>query len=144
MKLIIAGDHYAIDTLARIEKFLQSKDIPFENVGTMDSGRQISLQQIIPAVAEPIRKSVTDNGILVCGTGVGVEIGANRFKGIRAALCTSPKQAEYAKVYDDANVLCLSSWLTEDPVPILETWLESKFDNNPRRAKQMQDFDEWN
>jgi ribose 5-phosphate isomerase B len=140
----IAGDHHTVDLLTKIENYLTLNSIEFKNVGTMDSNVKISLQEIIHAVTIPIQRNENDSGILVCGTGAGVEIGANRFKGIRATLCTLPKQAEFAKVYDNANVLCLSSWITEDPVEILESWFNNLYDGNEKRTQMIKDFDTWN
>lgn len=143
MKAIIAGDHYTVDLLKIIEEYLASKGIQFQNVGTMDSSKKITLQEIIPPVAEAVRKGEAEIGILVCGTGAGVEIGANRFRGIRASLCVSAKQAEYARVYDSANVLALSSWLTDDPTAILDAWFGNKFDGDEGRSKMLKAFDAW-
>jgi len=143
MKIAIAGDHYTVELLNKIEDYLRSKDIEYINLGTMDSEQKISLQVIIPAVTNRIKEGQADAGILVCGTGAGVEIGANRFAGIRASLCTLPKQAEYARVYDNANVLCFSSWLTDDPTAIMDAWLAHEYDGDEKRIKMMNDFDEW-
>ena len=143
MKLIIAGDHYTVDLMVKIEKYLSLKRIEFENVGTMDAGKKVSLQEIIPAACKAVRQGNAHSGILVCGTGAGVEIGANRFKGIRASLCVASKQAENARIYDNANVLCLSSWLTEDPSEILEAWLSNTFDGDTGRTQMLKDFDGW-
>ena len=109
----------------------------------MDAEMKISLREIIPAVCNPVRQGKAESGILICGTGAGVEIGANRFKGIRASLCTTAKQAENARIYDNANVLCLSSWLTDDPSEILDAWFSNKFDGDEGRSQMLKDFDAW-
>jgi len=143
MKVAIAGDHYTVDLLKKVEMYLAAKGIGFINVGTMDSEKKISLQEIIPAVATKIQSHEADLGIMACGTGAGVEIGANKLNDIRASLCVLPKQAENARIYDNANVLCLSSWLTEDPAEILNAWFEHTFDGNEGRKKMLEDFDAW-
>lgn len=111
MKAAIAGDHYTVDLIITIMAALQTKGISVENYGTSNKDTQISLQEIIPAVARKVQNGDVDFGVLACGTGVGVEIGANRFKGIRASLCRDADQTKNARVYDDANVLCLMSWV---------------------------------
>jgi ribose 5-phosphate isomerase B len=141
--IIIAGDHYAIDLVKKIEQYLNKNNQEFKNVGTMDAQKKIALQKIIPAVTTQIHSGKADCGILVCGTGVGVEIGANRFKGVRASLCIDAKQAEFARVYDNANVLCLSSWLTNNSDDILRAWFSSEFDRNANRTQMIKDFDMW-
>lgn len=126
--IFMAGDHYAFPLVERIVQFLSAKDIDHENMGARSADEPVTLQQIIPAVIERVRQDPSATGVLICGTGAGVEIGANRFHGIRASLCVTPEQAKNARIYDNGNVLCLGSWLTEDPAPILEAWLSHEFD----------------
>ena len=140
---ILAGDHYSIELVNQIADYCKEHTIEFTNVGVISANTKVKLQDIVPKVAESVRSGGADSGILICGTGAGVEIGANRFKGVRASLCVDPKQAEYAKVYDNANVLCLSSWLTKDPAKILDAWFNNEFDGNEGRARMLEDFDEW-
>lgn len=141
MKVVIAGDHYAVELMNKIQRILKSKRITVENVGTDSENVKVSLQEIIPKVTNSVRNSEADFGILACGTGVGVEIGANRFKGVRASLCRDAEQAKYARVYDNANVLCLGSWYKDDFEAILEAWLTNIFDGDKNRARMLEDFD---
>jgi ribose 5-phosphate isomerase B len=142
MSIAIAGDHHAVELMQRITDFLASRGVAFENLGLRDVNQKISLQVIIPAVAKKVQTNEVDYGILACGTGVGVEIGANRFKGIRASLCRDAEQAKNARIYDNANLLCFGSWYDDDVEAILAAWLDNKFDGNENRTKMLQDFDE--
>jgi ribose 5-phosphate isomerase B len=141
MKIAIAGDHYTVELVAEVSKLLKSKGIEIENLGTDNKDKKITLQDIIPAVVRKVKNGEVDFGILACGTGVGVEIGANRFKGIRASLCRDSEQAKNARIYDNANLLCLGSWYKDDVKQIVEAWLSSCFDGNEKRTKMLQDFD---
>jgi ribose 5-phosphate isomerase B len=141
MKIAIAGDHYTVELVDQVSKLLVSKGIVIENLGTDSKDKKISLQDIIPAIVNKVRNNDVDFGILACGTGVGVEIGANRFKGIRASLCRDADQAKNARIYDNANLLCLGSWYNDDIPNIVEAWINSSFDGDAKRTKMLQDFD---
>ncbi|MBW3569441.1 RpiB/LacA/LacB family sugar-phosphate isomerase [Candidatus Parcubacteria bacterium] len=141
MKIIIAGDHYAVDLMESIQSVLTAKGIKFENLGTKSKDIKITLQEIIPAVVKCVQNGSADFGILACGTGVGVEIGANRFKAIRASLCRDAEQAKNARVYDNANILCLGSWYEDSFEEIVDSFLKYEFDGNERRTSMLRDFD---
>lgn len=142
MTTVIAGDHYAVGLIEKLVALLEAKGFEIENLGTKSADVKISLQEIIPAVTHKVQSGEADFGILACGTGVGVEIGANRFKGIRASLCRDVEQAKNARVYDNANVLCLGSWYKDDFEQILKAWLDNEFDGNEMRTQMLKDFDE--
>jgi ribose 5-phosphate isomerase B len=144
MKVILASDHYGHDLSVKILKILNSQGLSVSNVGSENNQDKKSLQEIIPIVAKGILSEKYDFGILICGTGVGVEIGSNKFKGIRASLCRDAKQAENARIYDNANVLCLGSWYQDDFDDIVNAWIENKFDNDPGRIKMLEDFENFN
>jgi ribose 5-phosphate isomerase RpiB len=76
---------------------------------------------------------------------VGVEVGANKFSGIRASLATNPQIAEYAAVYDKCNVICLVGW-DDDKVKvhkILDAWIHAEYDGNEKRLKMFEEFNKW-
>ncbi len=141
MKVAIAGDHYTVELVQKVQADLVSRGIEVENLGTDDTNKAVTLQEIIPKVAKKIQANEVDCGILACGSGVGVEIGANRFKGVRGSLCRDASQAKNARVYDNANLLCLGSWYADDFEAILKAWLENEFDGDEHRAQMLQDFD---
>ncbi|MGI5400568.1 RpiB/LacA/LacB family sugar-phosphate isomerase [Streptomyces sp. CA-135486] len=138
--LYMAGDHYAADFLRDIEQYLTLRGIEYQRLpfdGTAP------LQEIIPALVQRVRSTSSGSGILACGTGIGVTIGANRFPKIRAALCVQPQQAKFARVYDDANVLCLGSWTTTNPEEVLDAWFGNEFDGDADRRLMIEEFDAW-
>jgi ribose 5-phosphate isomerase B len=140
-KAIVAGDHYAADLAIKVAGILREKGLEVENVGSESSEAKLSLQDMIPRVTTRLSDDIM--GVLICGTGVGVEVGANRFKGVRASLCTSQRTAKDARKFDKANVLCLSSWQTEDPEKIIDTWLNTDYDGNESRLEMFEEFDKW-
>lgn len=141
MKVTIAGDHFTVDAVNELLTIFASNGIEAENVGTTSKDEEVSLPEIIPRVARKVQSGEVDFGVLACGTGVGVEIGANRFKGVRASLCRDAAQAKNARVYDNANVLCVGSWYNDELTEIVEAWLDNQFDGDPDRLKMIKDFD---
>ena len=144
--IFVAGDHHAEPALKRIRSFLTAARYEFREFGYQGGADpSAKLQDFIPSVAKAVQQTDGSTGILVCGTGAGVEIGANRFHGIRASLCATPKGAEWARTYDDANVLCIASWALEemDLDDILETWFRSEYDGDQSRRDIFRAFDSW-
>lgn len=146
MKIVLAGDDKAWDCINKAIEYLQNKNIEVENLGAQNSDDSIKLTEFIPKVCKAVATEQSTLGILLCGTGAGVEIGANRFKSIRASLCVKPIQAQWAREKDDANVLCLSSWdLNESNnlESILDAWFKTTFDGNSARRAMLETFDSW-
>ncbi|MDQ1284633.1 MAG: ribose 5-phosphate isomerase, partial [Thermodesulfobacteriota bacterium] len=94
-----------------------------------------------PNFAHNVCKNVRSNpgnlGILICGTGIGMSMAANRFKGIRAALCANEYQARMSKAHNDANVLCLGSRVIGQDLAlsIIRVWLESEFEGGRHQRR---------
>jgi len=142
MKITIAGDHYTPELMATVKQLIQQKGYDVEDKGSASKEDRRTLQEIIPAVALSVSDGSSHFGVLACGTGVGVEIGANRYKGIRASLCRDAEQAKNARIYDNANVLCLGSWYEDDFEAIVDAWLSNEFDGDEERTQMLKDFDE--
>ncbi len=106
MKLVIASDHAAFEAKEALVAYLKAKGIDVQDIGTH------SLESThYPEWAKKLVHEVLDQkvqGILLCGSGIGVSITANRFKGIRAALCHDEDDAKMSRLHNDANVLCLA------------------------------------
>ena len=123
-----------------VKQFLQSKNIDVNDVGTYSSDRCD-----YPDFAQKVSIEVIKNniqGILLCGSGIGVSIVANRFKGIRAALCRSVEDAEMARKHNDANVLCLGARFTSEREikSIIEAWFASQFEEG-RHGDRLKKFE---
>lgn len=139
----VGGDHRSVETTERVIAHLERKGFEVIDFSTHDSEEKLALEKLIPKVVQNVRTNANNTGILICGTGVGVEIGANRFVGIRASLCRDKKQSEFARTYDDANILCLGSWYNDGIEEILDSWFSNVFDGNKRRVEMLQEFDNW-
>lgn len=142
----IAGDHHAEPALQRIRSYLDGTGVEYREYGyRAGDDPAAKLQDFIPEVATAVQNQHGSTGVLVCGSGAGVEIGANRFAGVRASLCSTPQAAEWARRYDDANVLCVASWALPDLdlEGILTTWYEVDYDGSVSRRAMFAAFDSW-
>lgn len=129
--IYIASDHAGFELKQAVKKKMRSlKDLsPRFNKGD-------DYPLIAKRLCKKIKKS--DNGILICGSGVGVCIAANKFRCIRAALCSTEKCAKLSKEHNDANVLCLKGDLTTDKaLKIIKKWLDSSFSCAPRHLRRI-------
>ena len=142
MKIVIGSDHAAFEMKEFVREFLHLKNIEVIDVGTKNAERCDYPDYASALAKEVIAKQVT--GILLCGSGIGVSIVANRYKGIRAALCRSTFDAEMARKHNDANVLCLGGRTTTkaDIMAIIDVWLASSFegDRHLDRLNKFQDL----
>ena len=139
-KIVLGADHAAFDMKESVKRFLQSQNIEVLDVGTHSNDRCD-----YPDFARLLAKEVLANniqGILLCGSGIGVSIVANRYKGIRAALCRSPHDAEMSRKHNDANVLCLGARVnTEAEIKnIIEAWFKNNFEEG-RHADRLKLFE---
>ncbi|MEK7077267.1 MAG: RpiB/LacA/LacB family sugar-phosphate isomerase [Patescibacteria group bacterium] len=143
--LYLAGDRHGLEAVKMVEDYLKAHAIQCENLGVKREGEDLPLEEIIPRVARSVFEHEGNSGILICGTGIGVAIGANRFAGIRACLATDEQIAEWSKIYDNCNVLCLAGWgaKKEGIWKILDAWFRAKYDGDAERSKTFRIFDTW-
>lgn len=127
--LAIATDHAGVKLKAKIIKFLQQKNLIVLDLGT-DGDESVDYPDFARKMVEEIREETAPMGILICGTGIGMSIAANRSSSIRAALCTSEYMAERSRMHNDANVLVLGSKLVPDELSLkmVEKFIETKFE----------------
>lgn len=129
MKLAIGADHGGFNLKEKVAKYLTGKGIDFEDAGCTNTD-SCDYPDFGEKVAEAVSEGTIDQGILVCTTGVGMSMTANKFPGVRAALCTQAKMAEMTRKHNNANVLCLGASLNteEEVVQILDTWFAADFE----------------
>ncbi|AUN99647.1 ribose 5-phosphate isomerase B [Bacteriovorax stolpii] len=144
MKIAIGSDHAAYEMKEMVKHFLQSKQFDVIDCGTYSSERADYPEYAKKVSHEVISQGI--QGILLCGSGIGVSIVANRFKGVRAALCRTPMDAEMARKHNDANVLCLGARFTteEETKKIIEAWFANSFEGGRHsdRLKLFEDLGE--
>ena len=126
--LAIGCDHGGIHLKETIKEFLTSENIAFQDMGTY-SEASVDYPDFAKKVAEAIISGVCEKGILICGTGIGISIAANKFHGIRAALCGECFSARMSREHNDANVLCMGERVVGKGVAldVVKVWLETPF-----------------
>lgn len=102
----IGCDHGGFKLKEEIVSFLEKGGVEFKDFGTFNES-SVDYPDIAKLVCESIISGECENGILVCGTGIGISIAANKHKGIRAAVCSDEFSAKFTRLHNDANVLCL-------------------------------------
>jgi ribose 5-phosphate isomerase B len=126
--IIIASDHAGFDLKERVKEWLEERDFEVEDAGTR-SPEQVDYPDFAHRVADAIAGGRRARGVLVCGTGIGVSMAANRHAGVRAAVAWSEETARLSREHNDANVLALGG-RTLDPTlaeRILDVWLKTPF-----------------
>lgn len=109
--IVLGCDHGGLNLKAYIEKYLEEAGIEFKDVGTFSS-ESCDYPDIAKAAAEEITSGRAEKGILICGTGIGMSIAANKIKGIRAAHATDTYSAKMAREHNGAHILCLGERIT--------------------------------
>ncbi|PIE05725.1 MAG: ribose 5-phosphate isomerase B [Sorangium cellulosum] len=137
-KLAIASDHggYALKS-ALIEAFLQDA-IAFEDLGTHDAS-SCDYPDFAHAMARGLEEGKYDCGVLICGTGIGMSIAANRHNHVRAAVVSDTYSAKMARLHNDANVLCMGERVVGPGLAydIVRIWLNTTKDPNERHARRV-------
>jgi len=105
-KVITGSDHAGLALRAEVVKVAAAKGFEVEDLGPF-SGESVDYPDYAERIARAVAAGAARFGILVCGTGIGMSIAANKVKGVRAALCTTELEARMARAHNDANVLCL-------------------------------------
>lgn len=134
--IAIACDHGGLELKKAICTWLEKKSIAYENLGT-DSADSVDYPEYAHRLASGISEGKWDRGILVCGTGLGMSMAANRHAGIRAALCSEPLSAAMSRRHNDANVLCIGGRVTGPQLAfeIVETFLSTSFDGGRHQRR---------
>jgi ribose 5-phosphate isomerase B len=127
--ILIGNDHGGYDLVPHILKLLGEKGIPAEHVGSF-SGEIVRYPYYAAKVAGAVSRREIERGILICSTGIGMSIIANKFRGVRASLCTSTYMGRMTRAHNDSNLLCLGGRITGylEALDILETWLNTPYD----------------
>ncbi|MFH1779718.1 MAG: RpiB/LacA/LacB family sugar-phosphate isomerase [Candidatus Micrarchaeota archaeon] len=136
--IYLGSDHAGFKLKKSIVEWLSKKKIVFQDLGVSSETKKVDY----PDYAFAVGRKVTEKkalGILVCGTGAGVCIAANKVKGVRAVLVYSNQEAKNAKIHNNANVLCFNAYKTKpkNAFGMINAWLDAKFDSSERRVKRL-------
>lgn len=138
MKIAIGSDHVGLELKPEIISYLKELGHEIEDFGPFTDERT-DYPVYGKSVAEKVADGTFDNGILICGTGVGISISANKIKGIRAVVCSEPYSAQLSKQHNNTNILAFGSRVigSELAKMIVKEWLEANFDGG-RHAKRVE------
>ena len=125
----IGNDHGGFELKKHILKYLDDANLSYVDIGT-GSEDIVRYPHYAGKVAAAVADGVIERGILICSTGIGMSIIANKFKGVRASLCTSTYLAKMTRAHNDSNILCLGGKVTGvfEALDILETWLTTEYE----------------
>jgi ribose 5-phosphate isomerase B len=144
MKVAIGADHAGFEMKERVKQYLESKGHTVQDEGT-HSPESTDYPPYAFRVAEAVRDGKAERGVLLCDSGNGIAIAANKVDTIRATICLNVKMAELARRHNDGNVLVLASGFTApgELHPILDTWFSMPFDGgrHARRVGQITEYE---
>ncbi len=145
MRVILASDHAGLRLKEKVKKYLARKKIEYEDLGT-ESFKSVDYPDYALKVAEKVAKNKNTRGILVCGTGTGMTIAANKVKGIRAVAAYDAYSAKMSRIDNDTNVLGLRGrfFPFEKIKKIITVWLDTPFSGekrHKRRIKKIRDYE---
>lgn len=143
MKIAIGSDHAGYQLKQHIIGYLQKRQIDFVDYGARDSVTPDSYVPYGRSVAQAIQRSDCTLGIVICGTGIGISIAANKHQGIRAALCTNEYMARMAREHNNANVLAMGGRVVGPALAlsIVEAFLSTSFDDGGRHRGRVDEID---
>lgn len=136
----IAADHRGVGLKLYLYEMLMAAGYTVKNLGTDDLNTPVDFPDIAAKLADAMLDDTQSRGILICGTGAGMEIAANRYKHLRASRCERPEQARDDRFHDDINVLALAADDIDIEIAFLcvQAFLESPFDNCEKRVRRIQ------
>jgi len=145
MRISIGSDHRGVQAKGRLVGALRELGYNVNDEGAHD-GQTVDYPDFAASVAEKVSLGDVDRGILICGTGIGMSIAANKFPGVRAAPCNDEFLAEMCRRHNDVNVLCLSADRLNDAqlTNIVRVWLETPFESgrHARRVDKIRTLEE--
>lgn len=141
--IALGSDHGGYDLKKTVIEYLEEKNIPYEDFGCYDK-TSCDYPEFGRAAARAVASGECKKGIVICTTGIGISMVANKIKGIRAALCTDPYSAKMTRLHNDANVLALGGGIIGKnmALEIVEVFLNTEFsqgENHIRRIGQLED-----
>ena len=144
MRIGIGNDHSAVEMKREVMKFLQDLGYEVINYGT-DSTESCDYPVYGEKVGQAVALKEVDLGILICGTGVGISLAANKVKGIRAVVCSEPYSARLSRQHNNTNILALGARVVgiELAKMIIEEWLNAEFEGgrHQRRVDMIMDIE---
>ena len=134
--IVLANDHAAVALKEEIKKLLDSRGLEYKDLGT-NSSESVDYPVYGEAAARAVASGEAELGIILCGTGLGISMAANKVKGIRAAVCTDCFMAEMARKHNNANMLALGARVVGGglALKIVETFLDTEFEGGRHQRR---------
>jgi ribose 5-phosphate isomerase B len=144
MRIVVGADHGGYPLNLHIIEELRGAGHEVEDFGTHDGSRPDDYPDYSRQVGEAVRGGRAEIGIVVCGSGVGASVAANKLKGVRAALCSDTYSAHQSREHDDCNVLCLGARVVgiELAMDIVRAFVAARFTNEERHRRRLAKIDE--
>ena len=136
--IAIGCDHGGYELKERVIRYLQDKNIPYRDMGC-NSKESVDYPEYGHAVAKAVADGSCEKGIVICTTGIGISISANKVPGIRCALCSDPLSAKMTRLHNDANVLAMGAGRIGEnlALDIVETFLNTDFSGEERHRRRI-------
>ena len=145
--IAIGSDHGGYKLKEEIKKYLDEKEIEYKDCGTY-SEQSVDYPDIAKDVAKRVQSKECDSGILICRSGIGMSIVANKFKGIRCAKCNNEEEAKFSKMHNNSNILALGAdyLTTNDAIKIVRMWIATEFEGgrHENRLKIIEEIEKEN
>lgn len=137
--IAIASDHGGFEYKKLLKEYLEARGLEYKDFGTYSSDA-CDYPDYAKPLCESILSGECDKGILICGTGIGMSITANRYAGIRAAVCTETFSAQATREHNDANVLCMGARVIspEKCIELTDIFLNTPFSNDERHIRRIE------
>lgn len=132
----IGSDHAGVEMRELIKSYLESKGEIVKDFGTQDRTKS-NYPEIAESVANAVANGECEGGVLICGTGIGMSLAANKVNGIRAAVVSDPFSAKMSKIHNNANILCFGARVvgTELAKMIVDSWYEAEFEGGRHQVR---------
>ena len=140
--IAIGSDHGGYKLKEEIKKYLDEKEIEYKDCGTY-SEQSVDYPDIAKDVAKRVQSKECDGGILICRSGIGMSIVANKFKGIRCEKCENEEEAKFSKMHNDSNILALGADYisTSTAICVVRAWIATPFEGG-RHAERIKLIEE--
>lgn len=136
MLIAIASDHGGFELKEKVKEHLRERNVKFVDLGT-NSTDSVDYPVYGKACAEAVASGKAERGIVICGTGIGISIAANKVKGIRCGLCTSVEMAKLTRQHNNANMLAMGGRIleTETAFAIVDAFLDTEFEGGRHKRR---------
>ncbi len=136
MLIAIASDHGGFELKEKVKEHLRERNVKFVDLGT-NSTESVDYPVYGKACAEAVASGKAERGIVICGTGIGISMAANKVKGIRCGLCTSVEMAKLTRQHNNANMLAMGGRIleTETALAIVDAFIDTEFEGGRHKRR---------